>query len=101
MKLERIFLPSFVSTDSGWNWTPYVGYRTCRSPMTVSSAVHAVTTSASGMDALSTISEWYRVASNGSFTPARTPELSWRIQDVLPWDGTLRTTLPPKASPRH
>ena len=22
MKLLRIFLPSFVSTDSGWNWTP-------------------------------------------------------------------------------
>src|SRR5207249_6241614 len=57
MKLARIFLPSFVSTDSGWDCTPYVGCFACRSPMTVPSAVQAVTTSSSGIDDRSTISE--------------------------------------------
>src|SRR5450759_5033670 len=69
--------------------------------MTVWSAVHAVTTSSFGTDDRSTISEWYRVASNGSDTPAITPELSWRIHEVLPCDGSFRTTFAPKASPRH
>src|SRR5665213_1565511 len=57
MKLARIVFPSLVSTDSGWNWTPYVGCRAWRSPMIVSSAVHAVTTNSSGSDDRSTISE--------------------------------------------
>src|SRR5438093_11743387 len=33
-KLPRIFLPSLVNTDSGWNCTPYVGCLTWRNPMT-------------------------------------------------------------------
>src|SRR6267143_6811342 len=70
-------------------------------PITVPSFVHAVTTRSLGSDDRSTISEWYRVASNGSLTPASTPELSWRIHEVLPCDGTFLTTLPPNASPRH
>src|SRR5713226_2474596 len=57
MKLLRIFLPSLVSTDSGWNWTPYVGCRTWRRPITVPSFVHAVTTRSSGIDDRSTMRE--------------------------------------------
>ena len=41
-------LPSPVSTDSGWNWTPWIGNCRCRTPMSVPSSVRAETSSASG-----------------------------------------------------
>src|SRR5205814_9193012 len=57
-KLPMTFFPSLVSTDSGWNCTPYVGCFAWRRPMTNPSCVQAVITSSGGTLDRLTISEW-------------------------------------------
>ena len=48
-KFRRIFRPSPVSTDSGWNCTPWTGYTRCRTAMIVpSSCVRAATSRSPG-----------------------------------------------------
>ena len=47
-KLRRIFRPSPVSTDSGWNCTPWTGHSRCRSPMMTPSSVRAADLEAAG-----------------------------------------------------
>ena len=48
-KFRRIFRPSPVRTDSGWNWTPWTGYARCRTAMIVpSSCVRAATSRSAG-----------------------------------------------------
>jgi len=64
--------------------------------MTTPSSVSAVISSTSGTDARSTTSEWYRVAVNGSGSPANTPLPSCVISYVLPCiTFGARTTSPP------
>src|SRR5206468_5639711 len=57
-KFLRSALPSRVSTDSGWNCTPSVGWRLWRSPMMTPSSVLAETSSSAGTLPGSTTSEW-------------------------------------------
>ena len=56
-KLRRSCLPSPVSTDSGWNCTPWTGNVRCRTPMSVPSSVRAAASSDSGSGSATT-SEW-------------------------------------------
>ena len=56
----------------------------------------AVTSSTSGTESAATTSEWYRVASSGDGSPAKTPPPSWWIAEVLPcMIAGARTTSPP------
>ena len=50
--------PPWVSTDSGWNCTPYSGSSRCCTPITTPPAVEAVTSSSSGTVDRTTASEW-------------------------------------------
>ena len=55
-KFLAIAGPSGVSTDSGWNWTPSIGYSRCLTPITSPSSVRAVISSSSGSRVAA--SEW-------------------------------------------
>ncbi len=58
--------------------------------------MRAVTSSTSGTLAGSTTSEWYRVATKGSGSPAKTPAPSWWMAEVLPCMRVgAATTSPP------
>src|SRR5262249_2387198 len=74
-KFARSCLPSGVMPDSGWNCTPYTGCARWRTPWISlrSSTETATTSSASGSDAGSTTSEWYRITSIGDGRLAKTP----------------------------
>ena len=59
-------------------------------------AVSPVTSSTSGRPSRSTTSEWYRVAANGTGSPASTPAPPWWTGEVLPWTSSgARSTRPP------
>src|SRR5690606_6235990 len=47
-KFARSDLPIDVRIDSGWNWTPYVGWFRCSTAMTIPSGVRAVTSTSRG-----------------------------------------------------
>src|SRR6476661_982856 len=100
-KLRSMRRPSDVRTDSGWNWTPCSGQVLWRRPMMMPSPrLRAETSSTSGRPCSSTISEWYRDASIGLASPAKTPRPSCSMTEVLPCIGTgARTTRPPHTSP--
>ena len=58
--------------------------------------MHGKTSRQSGTDSRATTSEWYRVAVNGSGSPANTPRPSWLMLEVLPCITCgARTTSPP------
>ena len=66
------------------------------------SSVSAVTSRSSGRVSLSTINEWYRVASKGFGNDLKMPLPSCLIKDVFPCiTAGARITLPPKNSPIH
>ena len=64
--------------------------------------VWAVGTRQSGSASSRTMSEWYRVASNGFSIPWKTPLPSCSIREVFPCiSRSARTTSPPNAWPMH
>ena len=56
-KFLKRSLPTVVKIDSGWNWTPKIGYFLCWRPMISLSFVSAVIERSFGSDFLSTRSE--------------------------------------------
>ena len=74
--------PWSVQTDSGWNWTPQTGLRTCRTAISTPSSAHAAGSSAGGRS--STAREWYRTAANGDGTPRNSPPPVCRTSEVRP-----------------
>src|SRR5207302_1052559 len=83
MKFSSIRMPSAVITDSGWNCTASSGSDRCRSDITTPSSLRAVTTRSAGSVRSSTISEWLRVASVGSGSPANTSLTLCRKMQVV------------------
>ena len=55
-KFRANSLPSGVSTDSGWNWSPSTGSSRCRTAMISPSSERALTSNASGTTVAA--SEW-------------------------------------------
>src|ERR1044071_144530 len=72
-KFCSILCPCSVSSASGWNCTPSTARPRWRSPMISPSSDCAVTARQAGRLSRSTTSEWYRVATNSSGTPVKTP----------------------------
>ncbi|OLT03438.1 hypothetical protein BJF90_25235 [Pseudonocardia sp. CNS-004] len=89
-----------MSTDSGWNCTPTTGSSRWRTAMITPPSVRPVTSNSAGSVSGRIDSEWYRVATNGSGRPARTPVPSWWTSEVLPCRSSgARSTTPPHATP--
>ena len=97
-KLLSKWCPDWVSTLSGWNWTPYkFGKSLCRSPIIVPSSNQAVISRQSGKLSRSTIRLWYLVATNGWGNSEKSPFPLCKTWDVFPCISSLALTIfPPK-----
>ena len=92
--------PYCEAIDSGWNCTPCIGKLLWDNPIITPSSVSAVTSSSLGRVDLSTISEWYRVASIGLGKPWNNDVFSCFIIPILPWTISWHfITFPPKYWP--
>ena len=70
-QLASMRWPDWVSTLSGWNWTPSIGRLRCRRPMMTPDSDRAETSRSAGTVPGSRASEWYRVARTGFGTPSK------------------------------